>query len=771
MTAASEPTPPALDLAAVHAHLSRYIGAPGELSVSSDLDWSGARFPTIPDGIAHAVEHVRDLDVQGAHGIYHRGTTVHPNAPRRGRGRAQDSMAWLALQLDVDYGKGGYAPDAATAHALVLAAPVPGPSRWVASGHGLYPVWDLAEPTEDSPFLRGLVLDLHAAVSGAFGTAGYRIDPGVTDAARVWRIPGTVNRKDDEAPVPCTAPAGVGTGKPVKVSTLRRAVSPAPAPERPVSSSVGAPLSERTFTLEQARVYVEEQALALLRAAPVGAINPTLNSAAYVVGHFVGGGFLTTATAHQLLEAALAHTAYDGRTWKAAGTITSGLRAGMLEPYTFVHDVVELPALPVSTLTPAQVPPAGPETASAPGAHASTASTEGEPDATAPDVDWSAQAIEEGAFRAELVKERRRQRVREYLAAELVPPVQVLDFMAFLSTPKVEYLVPGMLWRTGCARVFGPPGGTKSFLVLDLALCLAAGVPWRGQEIGRGVVHYVMAEGQEVNAARTASWLHDRSVMPGALVETFRPITDGVQLTPEGIAGYLPRVAAERPALIVLDTKARMMVGSVNDPRDNGALVRAVDMLRRASGGCVLLVDHTGVHDVSRAKGDNTVEAAMDTEIRCAIDRNTKIATAEVTRDKAAGAGTSWSYTLRTVGDAAVCSPISDGAVAEVPFRVEGAWWDIEANPVPEAVAEKVKGKGASAALDIYRLLAFVDGERGLTTAEIRAMLAEGPRMHEYSVVTRGLGLLSRAGVTVPGATDARVLIAPAYLPPDISAT
>jgi hypothetical protein len=772
VTAAQVSRPPVLDLAAVRAHLGRYAGAPGELSIVSDLDWSGQRFPTSPDGLAHAVDYVRDLDVQDATGIYHRGTTVRPEARRAGRGRAEDSAVWLAVQLDVDYGKPGYAPDAATAHALVLAADVPAPSDWVSSGHGLYPVWALTEPTPDSPFLRGLVLDLHAAVAASFEAAGHRIDPGVVDAARVWRIPGTVNRKVDDAPARCETAAGVGSGKAFAASTLRRAVvarasvtmTPV-APAGPLATPDGGLRpAGRLFTLAQAQAYVSAHALGALASTTEGGRNHALNTAAVVVGHFVGGGFLSAAQATEILLGACP-AGWDEPMPVRHATIRSGLRRGMLEPYDLVPDAPE-PAPPVvSTLQPAQVPSA------AVAAPSSVPAAEGVGQATAAGGDWSAEAIEEGAFRAELVKERRRARVREHLAAESVPPVEVLGFDAFLSTPKVEYLVPGMLWRRGCARVFGPPGGTKSFLVLDLALCIAAGVPWRGQDVGHGVVHYVMAEGQEVNAARTSAWLSERDMgVHGRLVESFRPVVDGVQLTPEGIAGYLPRVAAERPALIVLDTKARMMVGSVNDPRDNAALVRALDMLRRASGGCVLLVDHTGVHDTSRAKGDNTVEAAMDTEIRVTLGEG-RVATAEVTRDKSAGAGTSWSYTLRTVAQAAVCEPVSDGAVGPVPFRVDGAWWDIEANSVPEKVAEKVKGKGSSAALDIYRLLAFVDGERGLTTAEIRSMLAEGPRRHEYSVITRGLGLLAKGGVTVVGATDARVLIAPAYVANDISAT
>lgn len=754
MTAAEQPTDPVLDLAAVRAHLARYRGAPGELSIVSDLDWSGQRFPTSADGIGHAVEYIRDLDVQGAAGIYHRGTTVRPDAPSRGRGRAEHSVSWLAVQLDVDYGKPGYAPDATTARGIVLGSRVPAPTSWVHSGHGVYPTWLLDAPTEDSPFLRSLVVDLHAEIADTFRVAGYRIDPGVVDAARVWRIPGTVNRKDDEHPVPCLVLEQQGPR--YGAGTLRGQVRAAGPEMRPGTPNAGAASTDRRFTLDQAKVYVGEEALRpLSQKVPGTGVNIALNDAACVVGHFVGGGFLSYADA---MEALLLHCprGWDEPDGVRQATIRSGLRKGMTEPYTLTLDAVPLlastpppvPAPPVGGLQPATAPIDAPNTpADIP---------------ASPPSQWSADEAEDAAFRVELDKERRRRRVREYLAAEDAPPVQVLDFAAFLATPAVEYLVPGMLWRTGCARIFGPPGGTKSFLVLDLALCLAAGVPWRGTALGQRVVHYVMAEGQSVNAARAASWMHDRGVLPGQLAENFRPITGGITLTPEGIAAYLPRVRAERPALIVLDTKARMMVGSVNRPEDNAAVVRAVDMLREASGGCVVLVDHTGVHDLTRAKGDNTVEAAMDTEIRVARGEG-GVCTAEVSRDKAAETGTSWSYVLRTVGSAAVCSPVDSPSAQDAPFRVEGDWWSL-GREVPEKVVTSLKGEGRACALDIYRLLAFVGGERGMTPAEICTTFAGGPRKHSRPSVYRALAQLARE-VTGEGSTKERVLLRPEYVP------
>src|SRR4051812_5462453 len=58
-----------------------------------------------------------------------------------------------------------------------------------------------------------------------------------------------------------------------------------------------------------------------------------------------------------------------------------------------------------------------------------------------------------------------------------------------------EYLIPGILPRESAAMIYGAAGSTKSFLALDMALCVATGTPWMGRPVQRGCALYVAAEG------------------------------------------------------------------------------------------------------------------------------------------------------------------------------------------------------------------------------------------------------------------------------------
>lgn len=314
---------------------------------------------------------------------------------------------------------------------------------------------------------------------------------------------------------------------------------------------------------------------------------------------------------------------------------------------------------------------------------------------------------------------------RSILDDERREPFEMLDADDFLDSPLPDYLVPRLLYRNGTAKVFGPPGGTKSFLALDLALSLATGTPWRGKSLKRELVHYVMAEGRAVNASRTHAWLHHRGVKREELRGWFRVVPRGVLLTEAGIAQYLLDVRADRPALIVLDTKARMMVGDENQAADNAVMIRALDTLREASDACVLLVDHTGVGDTTRARGGNSVEGAMDSEIRVVRDKDTDVATAEVTRDKDGSTGYQVTYRLVQIPELArpdhepPAVPVACDAQEALALRSPDDW-DQDRPFLPEDILD-YRGPGDRGLRPLARFMRHrATGDVGVTRLEAR---------------------------------------------------
>jgi hypothetical protein len=346
---------PVLDLAAVHQELSRYHGVPGLICVWSTPSKRSYIYETGNGALVDAAHRIRDLDTQGEQSIYLQGTTLEKDIPSYKRGTNDNVAAYVGVQFDVDYGKAldpeelekdprPYAPDLETVLALLDKVNLPKSTTTISSGHGVYPRWEFAEPTTDVGQARQLALAMAAEIRRVFDEAGYRLDKHLgKDPARVWRVPGTVNRKAEYVdPTPCRILRNGGPHH--RFADLSAAVLQVPstsptAPSTPTTGLVRAEV-DRTFSDEQARAYVQREAWDRLRDSRHHVdVNDSLNEAAAVVGHFVRDWYEgdTTAASERIAEKyrELVCRRYGWADLDDAdtATITSGLVHGMREPY------------------------------------------------------------------------------------------------------------------------------------------------------------------------------------------------------------------------------------------------------------------------------------------------------------------------------------------------------------------------------------------------------------------------------------------------------
>lgn len=277
-----------------------------------------------------------------------------------------------------------------------------------------------------------------------------------------------------------------------------------------------------------------------------------------------------------------------------------------------------------------------------------------------------------------------------------------------------------MIYEDSLARMYGAPGSGKSFVAMDMALSLAAGRSWAGRMLRPTKVVYVMAEGQAVNADRMEAWMSRNGVDADRLDDRFFAVPDAVMLTETAAAPFVAWVRENQPKLVVLDTKNAMMVGEENSASDFAVMRRTLDAIRKASGCCVLLIDHTG-YEGSRARGSSAGTAAMDTEIRVEMDSTERPATvtAEVTRDKASEAGYRLAWRLMPEHPAAVLVPTDVSEVAP-PTLPE---WLTDFDPLPEEI-EAFEGRGAAAIKPLARYMRMAAGPKG-DPARIGRSLAE----------------------------------------------
>ena len=209
-------------------------------------------------------------------------------------------------------------------------------------------------------------------------------------------------------------------------------------------------------------------------------------------------------------------------------------------------------------------------------------------------------------------------------------------------------LVDGLLSSTGMTVLYGESGCGKTFVAVDLACHVAAGLPWRGMEVEQGVVFYVAAESPESVKKRLWAWKKHHGVghLPVLVVTSSVDLLNGDAGELAALVGQV-RETRGRVALVIVDTLARAMTGNENAPDDMGKFVAACGRLREAGETHVMVVHHCGKDAARGARGHSSLRAATDVELEVTSSEGSGAVRVTKHRDEAGGA--SYGFRLEPV--------------------------------------------------------------------------------------------------------------------------
>jgi hypothetical protein len=196
-------------------------------------------------------------------------------------------------------------------------------------------------------------------------------------------------------------------------------------------------------------------------------------------------------------------------------------------------------------------------------------------------------------------------------------PLRMYSTVELLRLPPPTYLVDKVLPEGGMIGIYGAPGHGKSFVALDLALCVATGLPWKGHAVQQGFVVYVSAEGGAGIGKRVGTWLAEHHIDPKTADIAW--ITESIVVgeDTESMTRLFSRLETEidkAPALFIIDTVARCFDGDENKQEDMGSFVRGIDAMRLGFKSTVIAVHHTRQGE-DRERGSTAFRGAADTMI------------------------------------------------------------------------------------------------------------------------------------------------------------
>lgn len=199
-------------------------------------------------------------------------------------------------------------------------------------------------------------------------------------------------------------------------------------------------------------------------------------------------------------------------------------------------------------------------------------------------------------------------------------PFEFLTEDEAAAIPMPDPVVDALLFRGTKARLFGESTAGKTWVAMDLAACVANGLPWLGRfATTEGPALFVAAEGAPSFAPRMRTW---------GLASGRRSM---VKFWPEAVLiggpqwdAFVQACEREGFVLVVQDTQAAMTVGRKEDSNDDAGEVQAAWTALCASAGapCSLSVHHVGWADQGRPRGASGMFGGMDTELRLTEGRH-----------------------------------------------------------------------------------------------------------------------------------------------------
>lgn len=193
----------------------------------------------------------------------------------------------------------------------------------------------------------------------------------------------------------------------------------------------------------------------------------------------------------------------------------------------------------------------------------------------------------------------------------------LLDRSAIMSQPPLRWRIKHLLPQTGIAAMYGPSGSGKSYLAIDAGVSIALGNSWFGKRVEACPVTYVILEGEAGLRNRVQAWeVHNKSKIPANFKAVTQPfaLADAQQI--EDLGSILPK-----GGVVIIDTLNRAAPGlDENSSQDMGRILAGMKCLQEITGGLVLIVHHTGKDASKGLRGHSSLYAALDGAIE--VERN-----------------------------------------------------------------------------------------------------------------------------------------------------
>lgn len=190
---------------------------------------------------------------------------------------------------------------------------------------------------------------------------------------------------------------------------------------------------------------------------------------------------------------------------------------------------------------------------------------------------------------------------------------------SYLSQPApLKWVIKAWMPDGGVTMVYGESGVGKTFITLDMACHIAAGLDWHGKRTKAGIVVYMAGEGNFGIRQRVAAWCkaHNMDRLDNLLISNKAIDIDGPAAAAQ-IISAVREITQDDAVAIFVDTVNNHMSGDENSAKDTRNMLNACHIVARSLSSSLCLNHHTGhaAESKQRARGSSAWKASLDASI------------------------------------------------------------------------------------------------------------------------------------------------------------
>lgn len=206
--------------------------------------------------------------------------------------------------------------------------------------------------------------------------------------------------------------------------------------------------------------------------------------------------------------------------------------------------------------------------------------------------------------------------------------IELITTEELLRLPPASWLIQNLVPENGFTALYGMPGSGKSFVALDMAMCVSTGRAWLGRfTTKKSPVVYIAAEGGRGIQQRVRAWMQHYGVadLP-AILFMLAPLHIRDEGVAEAFLDELTWGGREEPrdmfpGLIVVDTLSRCFSGGdENASKDMSEFVDRISFVAQKRRTACMVVHHTNAQGI-KERGHTSLRGGVDTMLHCRVEK------------------------------------------------------------------------------------------------------------------------------------------------------